>query len=418
MRVCLLSHSDGRGGAYAAAYRLHQGLKKINIDSTMLVGNKTNDDITVLGANSKLAKGWQKIVPTLDSLPLQVYHKRDQLTFSLQWLPDQLAAQIAQMNPDIINLHWITGGYVQIETLAKFKKPIVWTLHDMWALTGGCHYSGGCDKYTKSCGACSQLGSQREGDVSRWIWQRKAKAWQNINLTIVTPSRWLADCARKSSLFQNLRIEVIPNGLNTQVYKPIDKTMARNLFNLPLDKKLVLFGAMNSTSDKRKGFHLLETALQKLSQEKNQENIELFIFGASQPSKVPNFGLRTHYLGRLNDDISLSLVYSAADVFVAPSVEDNLPNTVMEALACGTPCVAFNIGGMPDMINHTQNGYLAQPYNIDDLANGITWVIENQERHQKLCANACETIKQKFTLNLQTKSYLSLYKEISERSIS
>ncbi|MDP5337685.1 MAG: glycosyltransferase, partial [Nodularia sp. (in: cyanobacteria)] len=224
IKPLLINTNDIDGGAARAAYRLHQGLQKINIDSTMLVGNKTSDDITVLGANSKLDKGWAKIAPTLDSLPLKFYPQRnDKLIFSLQWLPDQLAAQIAQSNPDVINLHWINGGYLRIETLAKFKKPIVWTLHDMWAFTGGCHYSGGCDKYTKSCGACPQLGSQREGDISRWIWQRKAKAWENINLTIVTPSLWLADCARKSILFQNLRIEVIPNGLDTEVYKPIDK---------------------------------------------------------------------------------------------------------------------------------------------------------------------------------------------------
>ncbi|AVZ30695.1 glycosyltransferase [Nodularia spumigena] len=165
IKPLIINTKDINGGAARAAYRLHQGLKKINIDSTMLVGNKTSDDITVLGPNKKLGKGWGKIAPTLDCLPLIAYPKRqNKLIFSLQWLPDKLAAQVAKINPDLINLHWVNGGYVRIETLAKFKKPMVWTLHDMWAFTGGCHYSSGCDKYTKFCGACPLLESHRESD--------------------------------------------------------------------------------------------------------------------------------------------------------------------------------------------------------------------------------------------------------------
>ncbi|MCY7334535.1 MAG: glycosyltransferase family 4 protein [Pseudanabaena sp. CAN_BIN31] len=412
MRVCLISHSDGRGGAYAAAYRLHQGLKAINANSTMLVGEKTRDDFTVLGSSSKLAKGWSKLSPTLDSFPLKIYPNRDQSSISLQWLPDQVAAKVAQINPDVINLHWVNAGYLQIETLAKFKKPIVWTLHDMWAFTGGCHYNGDCINYVNSCGACPQLHSNTEKDLSRWVWRRKAKAWEDLNLTIVTPSHWLADCAKKSSLFQNLRIEVIPYGLDAQVYKPIDQAIARNLLNLPLDKKLVLFGAINSTGDRRKGFHLLEPALQELSEDKKLENVEVVIFGASRPSEVPNLGFPIHYLGRLNDDIALALLYSAADVFIAPSVQDNLPNTVMESLACGTPCIAFDIGGMSDMIEHQKNGYLAKPFDVDDLARGIAWVLEDEERLRQLGSNGRKKVEQKFTLEIQAKNYLSVYQNI------
>ncbi|MFM5890811.1 MAG: glycosyltransferase family 4 protein, partial [Dolichospermum sp.] len=339
--------------------------------------------------------------------------QRDRSTYSVQWLPDNLAAQVAQLNPDIINLHWINAGYMQIETLAKFKKPIIWTLHDMWAFTGGCHYNKDCTNYTESCGACPQLYSNKEKDLSNWVWRRKAKAWKDLNLTIVTPSHWLADYARKSSLFQNLRIEVIANGLDAQVYKPIDQKIARNLLNLPLDRKLVLFGAIKSTSDRRKGFHLLEPALRKLSEDKNHKNdVELVIFGASPPSEVPNLGLPIHYLGRLNDDIALALLYSAVDVFIAPSVQDNLPNTVMESLACGTPCIAFDIGGMSDMIEHQQNGYLAKHFDIDDLVRGITWVLEDEERLRWLGGNGRKKVEQKFTLEIQAHNYLYIYENL------
>lgn len=412
IKPLLLNTSDIIGGAARAAYRLHQGLKNIGVDSQMLVQNKQSDDYSVIAPVSKLSKGIGKLTPTLDSIPLQIYPQRDRSTYSVQWLPDNLAAQVAQINPDVINLHWINGGYLKIETIAKFNKPIVWTLHDMWAFTGGCHYNGDCMNYTNSCGTCPQLHSNKEKDLSRWIWQRKAKAWQNLNITIVTPSHWLAKCAASSSLLKDMRIEVIPNGLDAKQYKPIQKSVARSILGLPEDKQLILFGAMSATSDPRKGFNFLQSALQNLSQSGWRERAELVVFGSSQPKNHPEIGFKLHYLGKLNDDISLSLVYAAADVFIAPSVQDNLPNTVMESLSCGTPCVAFDIGGMPDMIEHQQNGYLAKPFNLEDLARGIAWVLEDEERLRKLGVNGREKVEQQFNIDMQSHSYLSLFADM------
>ncbi|MFM6224340.1 MAG: glycosyltransferase family 4 protein, partial [Dolichospermum sp.] len=412
MKPLLISASDINGGAARAACRLHQGLQNIGVDSQMLVQNKQSDDYTVISPASKLGKGIGKLKPILDSLPLQLYPQRDRSTYSVQWLPDNLAAQVAQINPDVINLHWINGGYLKIETIAKFKKPIVWTLHDMWAFTGGCHYNGDCVNYTNSCGACPQLHSNKEKDLSRWIWQRKANAWKNLNLTIVTPSHWLDKCAASSSLLKNVRIEVIPNGLDTQQYKPIQKSVARNILGLPEDKQLVLFGAMIATSDPRKGFNFLQSALQNLTQSGWGEQVELVVFGSSQPKNPTELGFKSHYLGRLNDDISLSLVYAAADVFLAPSVQDNLPNTVMESLACGTPCVAFDIGGMSDMIEHQQNGYLAKPFDVDDLARGIAWVLEDKPRWVALSQCGREKVENDFTVKAQAEKYISLYQSL------
>lgn len=417
MKVCLLSNSDGRAGAYAAVYRLHQGLRRACTDSTLLVNDKTRDDYTVLEPANKLMKGWMKIIPSVDRLPLKFYTQRERTPYSIQWLPDRLVSRVAKINPDIINLHWTNAGFLQIETLAKFKQPLVWTAHDMWPFTGGCHYSGECIKYTQSCGHCPQLKSLQNGDISRWVWWRKTKAWKNLNLTIVTPSQWLANCARNSSLFQDLRIEVIPNGLDIQKFKPIEKNTARHLLGLPQDKQLILFGAMSATSDNRKGFHLLLPAIKKLSQgEIWQHKLELVVFGASEPVNPPHFGMKTHYLGILNDDISLALVYAAADILIAPSLEDNLPNTVMEALACGTPSVAFKIGGMPDLIEHQENGYLAHPFEVEDLARGIIWLLEDTERYNQLCIRARQKVVKEFTLELQAQKYLELYCEILSKS--
>lgn len=411
MKVILISAYDISGGAARAAYRLHRGLQTIGVDSQMLVQNKTSDDRTVISLDTKIEKEWKKLRPALDSIPLKFYQSRDRVPYSIQWLPEQIAPKIAQINPDIINLHWICDGYLNIETLAKFNKPIVWTLHDMWPFTGGCHYSQDCDRYTKSCGTCPQLNSNRDGDLSRWVWQRKANAWKELNLTIVAPSNWMATGASVSSLFRDLPIKVISNGIDTNKYRPIAQRLARELLNLPQDKQLVLFGAMNATSDRRKGFHFLQPALQYLSQSGWKDKLEIVIFGASEPVNPPNLAFKCHYLGRLNDDISLVLAYNASEVMVMPSLQDNLPNTVMEALACGTPCVAFNTCGTPDLIEHQQNGYLASPFDTKDLAKGVAWVLENSERYSKLRDRARQKVEQEFTLELQAHRYLDMFKE-------
>jgi glycosyltransferase involved in cell wall biosynthesis len=413
MKVSLLSYSDIEGGAARAAHRLNSGLQSIGVQSRMLVQVKSGDHETVAGSkNVGLRQAINGFRMTADKLPLKRYPKRSQSTYSIQWLPDRLVSQLEDFSPDIVNLHWINNGYLKIESLPKIRQPIVWTLHDMWAFTGGCHYSQTCDRYQQSCGQCPQLHSHQRKDLSHKTWQRKAKAWKTLNLTIVTPSQWLRDCAKNSALFQNLRVEAIANGIDTTRYKPIDRTIARQILGLPLDKQLILSGSLNSMSDQRKGLHLLQPALQKISQAGWGDRLELVIMGASQPTNPPDLGLKTHYMGTLHDDISLALLYAAADVFIAPSLQDNLPNTVLESLACGTPSVAFKLGGFPDMIEHQRNGYLAKPYEVEDLAQGIVWVLENGDRHRNLSHYARDKVMQGFTLGHQARAYSSLFNEL------
>jgi glycosyltransferase involved in cell wall biosynthesis len=411
MEALIISTSDIEGGCGRAAYRLHQGLRQRGMSSRMLVREKLSDDRAVTAEKTLRTR----LGATVESLPLKQYPQRDHTLFSSQWFPDQLAHKVAQLNPDLINLHWACSGFLQIETLPKLKQPVVWTLHDMWAFTGGCHYTQECDRYQQSCGNCPQLHSQKSSDLSHQIWQRKAKAWsQNgllTRLTIVTPSQWLAHCVRSSSLFRQVRVEVIPNGLDTELYRPLDQRAAREILRLPQNKKLILFGALGATSDERKGFQLLQPALQSLRQSSSASDIELVIFGASRPEKPPELGFPIHYLGRLNDDLSLVLVYSAADVFVAPSRQDNLPNTVVEAIACGTPCAAFKVGGMPDILQHEYNGFLAQPFDTADLARGIDWILGG-DRHQQLRHQARQTALTGFTLPLQAQRYSALFQDV------
>ena len=414
MKIASLSTFDNQGGAARAAYRLHQGLNQIDVESWILCQSKFSQDPKAIGAktSSGIEQAKTGLRLTLDQLPLKRYSGKSKQLFSPHWLPSNIGDRIDRLNPDLLNLHWISAGYLKIEALARLKQPLVWTLHDMWSFTGGCHYNQDCDKYTANCGACPILGSNKEADLSRQIWQRKYKSWQNLNLTIVTPSCWLGDCAKASSLFGDRRVEVIPYGLDLEVYRPINRATARKLLKLPQDKQLVLFLCLNATSDRRKGFQLLQPALQQLSQSGWQGKLELMVVGASQPENPPELGFKAHYLGIMRDDLTLALAYSAADVFVAPSIQDNLPNTVLEAIACGTPCVAFKIGGMPDMLEHQANGYLASPFETEDLAKGINWVLEDGDRLQNLSAFARSKAEREFALKIQARRYQTLYREI------
>ncbi|WP_414575717.1 glycosyltransferase family 4 protein [Anabaena sp. CCY 9402-a] len=414
MKILHLSTNDIDGGAARGAYWLHQALIKAGADSTMLVAQKKSNDFTVIGAESKIQKGINLCKPTIDSIPTLFYKDRINTTFSPSWLSTNTNNQIKKINPDIINLHWICGGFLNPQSFNTFGKPIVWTLRDQWGFTGGCHYSGTCEKYTLNCGACPQLGSNQENDISRHLWQSKQKNWVHLDITIVAISQWLAECAKKSSLFKNKRIEVIPNALDELKFKTINKKTAREILNLPLDKKIILFGAINAVIDERKGYQYLIQALRSLSNKGFNEISEIVVFGSSQPKEALDLGMKANYLGRLHDDTTLALTYAAADVTVTPSIEEAFGKTAMESLACGTPVVSFDSTGLKDIVEHQHNGYRAKCFSSDDLANGIAWVIEDQERHQKLCDNARDTVINKFTLELQAKKYLSVYQEIVE----
>lgn len=412
MKVLNLSTFDLAGGAARAAYRIHQGLRAIDIDSQFLVQHKQSSDPTVVTAESKLAA---KLRSMGDAYPLRSYRDRTQL-FSPQWFPAALHKSIDRFAPDILNLNWICNGFVPVSALAKFKQPLVWTLQDMWAFTGGCHYTLGCDRYTTSCGNCPQLHSQREADLSRDVWQRKATAWQKLNLHLVAPSQWMADCIRTSALFKNTPVSVIPFGLDATVFKPIKVRIAREMLNLPQDKQLVLFGAIDATGDIRKGFHLLQAALLQLRNAGWGDQIELVVFGSSAPEPPINLGFPVRYLGKLTEDRSLQLAYAAADVMIAPSIEEAFGQTASESLACGTPVVVFANTGLEDIVDRQQNGYVADYCDTQDLARGIAWVLEDSERHQRLRVAARAKAEREYAMDVQANRYLSLFRKILDRS--
>lgn len=376
MKVIHLSLADVIGGASRAAHRIHLAMRQIGIDSSMWVQTRAGDDATVFEPRDAIGKMMARGRLFAETLPPLVHPKRLRPTiFSSALFADPRLADLERLAPDVVHLHWVSGGMVSIESLPRLNRPIVWTLHDSWAFTGGCHIPYDCTRYRERCGQCPVLGSSHEQDLSRLVIHRKERVYPRLRFAVVTPSRWLANAAASSQLLRDHSVEVIRNCLDLERFRPIESAAAKTALSLPHDRKLILFGAHRVEADPNKGFHLLVPALRRLAAAW-RDHADLVIFGAGRPATEIDFGgMRAHYMGHLHDDISLALAYSAADVFVAPSILENLPNTVVEAMACGTPSVGFGAGGMRELIEHHQDGYLAQPYDVADLAAGIEWVL-------------------------------------------
>jgi glycosyltransferase involved in cell wall biosynthesis len=409
MKILHLVTRDFNGGAARATFRTHQALRAIGCDSWMFVQSKETDEFSVLGPRTQKEKALSRLRPAADALWLSLYRKRSSTIFSANLVPGTLS-RLEEVHADLIHLHWITDGFVSMRSLSRIKTPVVWSVQDMWPFTGGCHYDENCGKYKQNCGKCPVLGSSSDWDLSRYIWNQKKRALSGLDVSLIAPSRWIESCIKQSSLFSNRPVHLIPNGVDTNLFRRQDSALVRRLFNLPQNKKLILFGAMSATSDVRKGFQHLSSALEILqSHLSNPKEVEIVIFGASAPKEPVDLGgFKVNYVPALRDETSLPLVYSCADVIVVPSIQDNLPNMVIEAMACGTPVVAFSIGGIPDMIDHFKTGYLAQPFSAADLASGIRWVVENTSWNE-VSLKAREKIETEFDIRFTARNYLKVY---------
>jgi len=389
LSVVTLSVHAG-GGAGRAAARLHAGLRGSGLDAVMLVASQDGNypGVQVLNdaasapttvSGSAAHRGpdrWQQQY-RLWAEQLQAYPDRPP---GLEMFTDTRAVyrmeHVAEIQvADILHLHWV-AGMVDPADLGRAgeNKPVIWTLHDMNPFTGGCHYAGDCRKYEQACGACPQLGSRIEDDLSRQGWSAKQQAYQDLDLSIVTPSHWLADCAARSGLLGSRPIHVIPNGFPLEIFKPGDSRHARRKLEISPEARVVLFGA-DSVLNRRKGFRYLLEALRLLTQPADDRELVLACFGHLPPDSDLKVPCRLVTLGHLADEAQLAQAYGLADVFVLPSLEDNLPNTAIEALACGVPVVAFDSGGLPEIIEHRKTGYLVKRRHPEDLAEGIEWVL-------------------------------------------
>lgn len=407
MKPLLVSTYDSYGGAARAAMRLHQGLQVANVSSRILVQDRRTDDPAILGPATPLALLAAKLRPRLDAVLSSWYHRRRQGLFSPAIVPSGLIRTLNGLAPDLVHLHWVNEGFLRIETLASCRCPVVWTLHDMWPFTGGCHHSGSCDRYLTRCGTCPQLGSSSNNDLSHWTWRRKSRAWRELQLEIVSPSNWLAGCARTSSLFGHFPIEVIPNGIDTVRFAPHDKKLCRAMLGLPQDCVILLAGGIALMKDRSKGMCQLMAALKQTA-----PGVEVAILGLSGQEQSLELGIPVHFLGHLHDDVSLAIAYSAADIFVSPSLEENLSNMVMEAASCGVPTVAFRIGGMPDLVNSGISGILVSPGSVEELAEAINSLAGDSSLRVTFGLEARLKVEREFAIEKIVQRYIQVYERI------
>jgi glycosyltransferase involved in cell wall biosynthesis len=376
LKIIQLNYSDINGGAARAAYRIHHALRVAGVDSTMAVNVASAGDWTVQGPSSKWAKVIGRIRPQLITPLRKLLRTGNPIIHSPAVVPSRWPDRINASDADVVHLHWVQSEMLSIADIARIRKPIVWTLHDMWAFCGAEHYTTDHrwrDGYLRD----NRPSHESDFDLNRYTWQRKYKHWRQP-LQIVCPSQWLAGCVKQSALMHDWPLSVVPYCLDTARWQPINQQLARQLLGLPIDVPILLFGAVGGGEDPRKGFDLLLQALGQLRCQRS--DLQLLVFGQLAPREPPELGFPIHYTGRLHDDLSLRALHSAADLMVVPSRQDNLPNTAVEAHACGTPVVAFRTGGLPDIVEHKRTGYLAQPFDTQDLAAGISWVLEDPQR--------------------------------------
>ena len=414
IKVLILTLSDlAGGGASKAAFNLSKQLKKIGVASRLLVRIKVSKDNDVIGPESRIGTFWGKLRIRIDKLSLIFSKYQSHGFWSTNWLKSSILTN--NIDYDILQLNWIGGGVVSIKELEKISVPVVWRLPDMWAFTGGCHYDDDCGRYKSGCGYCPNLGNNGKNDLSKKNLQKKLEHWKNLNLTIVAPSKWLYECVKSSLLFKDVPVKIIPTGVNIEKFTPMNRDAAMKRFGINEKKKIILFGAVGAKSDERKGSEQLIKSLVNLYSEENTDKYQLVVFGAKEQDFLSEVGFETTCLGIVKDEKILNEIYSMADVFVAPSLQENLANTVLESLASGTPCVAFDVGGMPDMISHKENGYLACHKDVADLANGIEWVLNNNE-NDVLGIFSRKVAVERFSHFQQAEKYKILYEELIKNS--
>ena len=418
----VLSVCTSGGGAPRAAYRIQQGVRELGVDSHMFVKNKATKDANVIALDEFVphnplyqAFDWtrNKVKNKIQHFRWNRYPEREQY-FMSDLRGTALHGALQKLDYDVLHLHWINQRFIPLDDLPK-GKPIVWTIHDSWPFCGVCHYFLGCEEYKDHCGSCPFLHSRKASDLSYQVWKKKATIYKELDLHIVSPSRWLGDCAKQSSLLGRFPVTVIPNCVDVNVFRPFDEKELsprwKALRQLSHTKPLLLFGAVNAAKDKIKGFDYLISALKLLEQQGRGNDFELVVFGASESELSMEITIPIHYVGYVGNLEDLVSLYNLASVMVVPSLTENLSCTIMESLSCGTPVVAFNVGGNSDMIEHNVNGYLAKEKDDADLAEGILWCLENNVDNQ-LGRSGREKVLREYTFEAVCRQYKALYERV------
>jgi glycosyltransferase involved in cell wall biosynthesis len=419
LRILSVNISDTQGGASRASVRINEAIRKQGVEMEMLVKHKNTGNPNVIPLSHfepgnlfyKICSyGQNKIKNKTERILWSKYSNREDVFLSdLRSVP--LHGALQKLNYDVLHLHWINLRFLDLKELKKVGKPIVWTLHDCWPFTGICHYFYECTNYKKSCGRCPALHSQDDKDLSHKVWKAKSEIFTQLNLHIVTPSKWLAEAARGSSLFGQLPVTVIPHCIDTDLFSPGDRIDACNNLGLDPDKRYVLYGALNALQDKRKGFRFLDAAMEILVNKPGFSDVELLIFGVEKQHRIQQSKYKIKVLGILGEDQQLVTAYRSANVMVVPSLTENFSLTIMESMACGTPVTAFNTGGNAELIDHLGNGYLARKVDPSELADGISWCL-NKLFNNELSNHARNKIMKNYSPGAVSLEYLNVFQSI------
>jgi len=416
MKVLLLNTSERTGGAAIAANRLMKALINNGIEAKTLVLNKQTDDENVISIQSTFHKRqfarwnflWERWIIFVHNR----FSRKNLFKVSIADTGFDVSEHPLVKTADIIHIHWINQGFLSLKSIKSLilsGKPIVWTMHDLWISTGICHYPGNCEKYKTSCNNCPMSSEGKFNDLAYKTFNKKAAL--NLNQIIyVGCSRWIAEKAKNGNLLKAANILSIPNPIDTNIFYPKDKTAVRKKLQLPVDKRLLLFSAAK-ISDTRKGVIYFIEACGLICRKYPElaQTVEIVLLGKSDEIFLSEVKIAIHTFHYISDDSKLADIYSAVDIFVIPSLEDNLPNTIMESMACGTPCVGFNTGGIPEMVDHKINGYITENKSAEDLAQGILRTLF-EANYEHLSHNARQKVVNCYSENVAAKQYIELYK--------
>lgn len=411
-----MNTSERAGGAAVASGRLMDALNNNGVKAKMLVMNKETDNITVVGMSGNLRKRihflWERWC-----IYWHLHFHRDHLfEIDIANAGSDITKLREFKEADVIHLAWINQGFLSLKNIRKIiksGKPVVWTMHDLWPATGICHATLGCQAYKGICRSCQYLpGNGSQDDLSTKIFNKKKKIYNNSGIHFVSCSKWLGEQARHSTLLTGLQVDVIPNPIDTKIYYPYDKKQARLHATLPVDKRIILFASQRVTLE-RKGIAYFIQAIEKLaSQYPNMiKDTVIAVLGGHAEDVIPQLAIPAIPLGYISDERKLVDIYNSSDVFVIPSLDENLPNTIMEAMACGVPSVGFKVGGIPEMIVHQKNGYLAKYKDADDLANGIHWVLDEANK-EELSANCIQKVMANYSQRSVAMKYIEVYNQV------
>ena len=417
MRVLIINTSERIGGAAIAAYRLMDALKNNGIKAKMLVRDKQTDQISVVGLKKSWWKVWQFIWERVVIWKANKFKKHNLFAVDIANTGTDITSLPEFKQADVIHLHWINQGMLSLNSIKQILssgKPVVWTMHDMWPCTSICHHARECNKYQEECKCCPYLlNGGNEKDLSNQVFHKKEKLYQTAPITFITCSEWLRTKASTSKLLKGHSICNIPNPINTNLFKPRNKQEARNKCNLPTDQKLILFGSIKIT-DKRKGIDYFIDSCKLLAERHPElkEKLGVVVYGKYSDQLIPLLPFKVYAFNYISNEKELVNIYNAVDLYVTPSLEENLPNTIMEAMACGVPCVGFNVGGIPEMIDHLHNGYVAEYKSAEDFANGIHWTLTEGE-YETLSEEASRKVTACYSEGIIAKRYIEVYNKIT-----